>query len=140
MILGIKFFTLNNCIKNYYIHIITFAPMVMNEDVQTRWWQLQGKLLERFGRKPDLETVLYLIGIQELALEKTEFSKEEKQDLMHIGICTVLSSSGYYILDGRDDDGWLHFTQLNQLPEMTALEQENFIKDHVLLYFEQINY
>lgn len=112
----------------------------MNEDVQTRWWKLQGKLLERFGKKPDLESVLYLIGIQELALDKSEFSKEEKQDLMHIGICTVLSSSGYYILDGRDDDEWLHFTQLKELPEMDAIEQENFIKDHVLLYFEHINY
>ena len=112
----------------------------MNEDVQSRWWKLQGKLLERFGRKPDLESVLYLIGIQELALDKEEFSKEEKQDLMHIGICTVLSSSGYYILDGRDDDEWPHYTQLKELPEMTAIEQENFIKDHVLLYFEHINY
>ena len=112
----------------------------MNEDVQTRWWKLQGKLLERFGKKPDLESVLYLIGIQELALDNTEFSKEEKQDLMHIGICTVLSSSGYYILDGRDDDGWLHFTQLKELPEMDAIQQEIFIKDHVLLYFEQIDY
>jgi len=114
--------------------------MVINEDVQSRWWGLQAKLIERFGKKPDLEAILYLIGIQELMVHKTEFTKEEKQDLMHIGICTVLSSSEYYLLDGTDEDGWPHFTQLKELPEMTAIEQENFIKDHVLLYFDQTNF
>ncbi len=114
--------------------------MVLNEDFQTRWWALQGKLIERFGKKPDLEAILYLIGIQELMVHKTEFTKEEKQDLMHIGICTVLASSGFYVLDGTDEEGWPHFTQLKELPVMDAIEQENFIKDHVVLYFDNTNF
>jgi len=131
---------LNKGNNRNFIHNLTFVAMEMKEDVINRWWKLQAKLMETFGRKPDLETVLYLIGIQEAGLEQNEYSKEEKQDLMHIGICTVLSSSGYYILNGNDEDGWPHFTQLKELPVMNPIEQEDFIKDHVLLYFEQINY
>ena len=45
--------------------------------------------------------------------------------------------SGYYELEGADRDGWPHFRQLKAMPDMTMIEQENFLKDHVLLYFEQ---
>lgn len=108
----------------------------MNDDLQVRWWTLEAKLVERFEKKPDLETILFLIGIQESGLNKSKFSKEEKQDLMHIAICTLLAPSGYYEFEGKDKDGWPHFKQLKQMPVMTPIEQENFLKDHVLLYFE----
>ena len=111
--------------------------MFGNDDLQTRWWQLEAKLVERFGKKPDLETILFLIGIQEFGDIKEKFTKEQKQDLMHISVCSLLSSSGYYELDGVDEDGWPHFKQLKAMPDMNAFEQENFLKDHVLHYFEQ---
>ena len=110
--------------------------MNANDDLQTRWWKLEEKLIERFGKKPDVETVLFLIGIQELGDIQKKFSKEQKQDLMHIGICTVLSSSGYYELEKVDEDGWPHFKQLKRLPDLNAFEQESFLKDHILLYFQ----
>jgi hypothetical protein len=36
-----------------------------------------------------------------------------------------------------DRDGWPHFRQLKALPVMGLIEQENFLKDHILLYFER---
>ncbi|MFZ9694246.1 MAG: hypothetical protein ACO3AY_00065 [Chitinophagaceae bacterium] len=111
--------------------------MLAKDDLQQRWWNLEAKLVERFGKKPDLETVLFLIGIQEFGDIKEQFTKEQKQDLMHVAVCSLLSESGYYELDRVDEDGWPHFKQLKSLPELNAIEQENFIKDHVLLYFEQ---
>jgi hypothetical protein len=113
-----------------------FALMNFSDDLQNRWWQLETKLRERFDRKPDLESVLFLIGIQELGDIRKKFSKEQKQDLMHVAVCTVLAPSGYYELDGVDEDGWPHFRQLKAMPTMMPHEQENFIKDHVLLYFQ----
>jgi len=110
--------------------------MFVNEDLQQRWWNLEARLVERFGKKPDLETILFLIGIQELGDIKKKFTKEQKQDLMHIAVCSLLSPSGYYELEGKDEDGWPHFKQLKPMPEMSAIEQENFLKDHVLIYFE----
>jgi len=106
------------------------------DDLQTRWWNLEARLVERFGKKPDMETVLFLIGVQEFGDVRRKFSKEEKQDLMHIAVCSLFRQSGYYELEGTDKDGWPHFRQLKALPEMGLYEQENFLKDHVLLYFE----
>jgi hypothetical protein len=111
--------------------------MLAKDDLQQRWWNLEAKLVERFGKKPDLETVLFLIGIQEFGDVREEFTKEQKQDLMHVAVCSLLSESGYYELEGVDEDGWPHFKQLKPLPGLNAIEQENFIKDHVLLYFDQ---
>ena len=112
--------------------------MLANDDLQTRWWALEAKLVERFnGKKPDLETILFLIGIQEFGDIRKKFSKEQKQDLMHIAVCSLLSNSGYYKFTGNDADGWPHFEQLKPMPDMNAFQQENFIKDHVLLYFEE---
>ena len=108
------------------------------EDLQVRWLKLRIRLKEDFGIKPDMNGVLFLIGVQELGAGKQEFDKEQKQDLMHIAICTLLAQSGYYVLSGRDDDGWPHFTQLKPLPPFNLMEQENFLKDHVLLYFSAL--
>ena len=111
--------------------------MDVQDDLQTRWWKLESSLVERFGKKPDLETVLFLIGVQELGDIRPKFTKEQKQDLMHVAVCSLLAQSGYYELEGADRDGWPHFRQIKAMPDMTMIEQENFIKDHVLLYFEQ---
>lgn len=110
--------------------------MFVKDDLQQRWWNLEARLAEKFNKKPDLETILFLIGIQEFGQVKEKFTKEQKQDLMHVAVCSLLSSSGYYELEKTDDDGWPHFKQLKPMPDMTAIEQENFIKDHILLYFE----
>ena len=111
-------------------------PMHSKDDLQARWWKLEEGLMERFGKKPDMEAILFLIGIQELGAVKEKFSKEQKQDLMHVAVCSLLSASGYYELEGVDGDGWPHYRQLKALPVMDLIEQENFMKDHVLLYFE----
>lgn len=114
--------------------------MLAKDDVQIRWFELERKLTERFGKKPDVESVLFLIGIQEFGDIKKKFSKEEKQDLMHVAICTVVAPSGYYELEGVDADGWPHFRQLKPMPNMMPHEQELFLKDHILLYFQNNNF
>lgn len=115
----------------------TFAIMFISDDLQQRWWDLEARLVERFGKKPDLEAVLFLIGMQETGYIQEKISKEQKQDLMHVAVCKLLGQSGYYILEGHDEDGWPHYKQVKELPVMALPEQENFIKDHVLLYFDQ---
>ncbi|MEO7766804.1 MAG: hypothetical protein ABIS01_05230 [Ferruginibacter sp.] len=107
------------------------------DDLQVRWLKLRIKLKEKYGIKPDMDGVLFLIGVQELGTAKQVYTKEQKQDLMHIAVCTVLMQSGYYTLEGYDEEGWPHFIQLKALPPFNLFEQENFLKDHVLLYFEQ---
>lgn len=110
--------------------------MIQNDDLQQRWWNLEAKLVGRFGKKPDLETVLFLIGVQEFGDLRDKFTKEQKQDLIHIAVCSLLSPSGYYELEKVDEEGWPHFKQLKPMPDMNTFEQENFLKDHILLYFQ----
>lgn len=111
--------------------------MNTTDDLQARWWKLEEQLMERFEKKPDMETILFLIGIQEFGEIRKKFTKEQKQDLMHVAVCSLLSPSGYYELERVDEDGWPHFRQLKALPDMNMIEQENFMKDHILLYFQQ---
>ena len=95
-------------------------------------------LEELIGKKPkDLNGVLFLIGVQELGQGNKTFSKEEKQDLMHIAICKVLSLAGFYELDYIDQEGWPHWKLLKKLPHFDILEQEKLLKIQVLEYFEQ---
>lgn len=110
---------------------------MVTDDLQQRWWTLEAKLVERFGKKPDMDAILFLIGIQEAGFVSHEITKEQKQDLMHVAVCTILTPGGYYANEGQDEDGWPHFRQLKALPEMNLIEQENFLKDHILFYFEQ---
>jgi hypothetical protein len=110
--------------------------MNVKDDIQNRWWALEEKLMDRFGKKPDMEAILFLIGIQEVGDFRTKFTKEQKQDLMHVAVCSLLSPSGYYELEMVDEEGWPHYRQLKALPVFNLIEQENFMKDHILIYFE----
>jgi len=121
-------------------HPYLCAAMIAAHDLQQRWWNLEARLAERFGKKPDLEAILFLIGLQETGFIKEKITKEQKQDLMHVAVCTVLSASGFYELEDLDKDGWPHFRQLKDLPVMPLIEQENLLKDHILFYFEQQNF
>ena len=96
------------------------------------------KLKRTLGKVPaNLEAVLFLIGVNELGQGTRPYSKEEKQDLMHIAICKVLSLSGFYQLEGLDESGWPHWKLVKKLPHFDLLEQEKLLKIHILEYFEK---
>ena len=107
-------------------------------ELERKWNSLLVDLHDIIGKRPkDLNGVLFLIGVQELGQGNKVFSKEEKQDLMHIGICKVLSLSGYYVLEGTDKDGWPHWKMIKKLPHFDLLEQEKLLKMQVMEYFEK---
>lgn len=86
---------------------------------------------------PTLQIMLFLIGIQELGIWKEEFTKEEKQDLMHIGVCAILADEGYYKFEGRDEQGWPHFIEIKSIEKQSVEEQERFLKMAVIQYFNK---
>ena len=103
-------------------------------ELDFEWLRVQHKVKEAMRQEtlPDLNMVLFLIGIQELGRWKRSFSKEEKQDLMHVAVCHLLSPSGYYELELVDEDGWPHYKQLKPMPELNPAEQENFMIENYL--------
>jgi hypothetical protein len=112
----------------------------VNKNIGEESWEtLLDQIQTLVGKRPaDLNAVLFLIGVQELGQGPKRFSKEAKQDLMHIAVCRVLSQSGYYAFDGYDKDKWPQWTLLKPVPSGDLSTQENFLKEHVLLYFQSI--
>jgi|SRR5690606_17167145 len=109
----------------------------MTHDI-SNWTKVEALLLERFGKIPDLDGILYLIGINELGqipLEGQKFSKEQKQDLMHIAVCTLLAHEGYFSFTGYDEDGWPHFIPTEKVPPAGLAEQELLLKKCMTEYF-----
>lgn len=112
--------------------------MVQNKESQEIWGNLMLFLKHNTGRKPaDIKGVLFLIGVQELGKGNIPFSKEEKQDLMHIATCKVLSYGGYYELDGLDAEGWPHWRVIKALPSVDFMSQESLLKEYIITYFRK---
>ncbi len=108
-------------------------------EFEARWWQLMNEMKARFDKKPDLNALLLLIGVQELGQGVAAFTKEQKQDLMHIATCRLFSISGYYELEKTDEDGWPHYRLLRPVPFANLKEQERMLKWHILEYFDELN-
>lgn len=96
------------------------------------------KELMHIDKLPDLNAILLFIGLQELGQWKTtKFKKEEKQDLMHIAVCTLLSRDGYYEWEGLDTEGWPHFKPLKNFKEKGVDKQEQYLKEKIIQYFNE---
>jgi hypothetical protein len=107
-------------------------------EFEQKWHQVEEMFIARFGKKPDMEAILYLIGVNELGqVPEKEFTKEQKQDLMHIATCALLAQSGYYEYDGHDKDGWPHYKLVENPPATSLEKQELLLKQHIIAYFDE---
>jgi hypothetical protein len=113
--------------------------MTNEEEFILKWSNISGYWQQRFNKPADLNAVLFLIGIREVGALKKEFKKEEKMDLMHVAICKILSLSGYYVLEGLDEEGWPCFTQVKEIPSIDIFTQERILKEHIIKYFDVEN-
>lgn len=96
---------------------------------------MQVRIYRQFHKNPDLNAVLFLIGMRELGKLQDKFTKEEKQHLMHVAVCRLLSEEGYYELEGLDQDGWPHWIATQSLPKLSVDEQELLLKKNIIRYF-----
>jgi len=105
--------------------------------LREEWKTLLTALEPDFG-DIDLQGILFLVGIQELGQGIRTFSKDEKQDLMHIATCRLMSIYGYYERAGIDDDGWPLWQLKEQPPAMKLREQDALLKQAAVLYFRDL--
>lgn len=110
-------------------------------EVDFEWLKVRHIVKKSFAKKdlPDLQSILFLIGVQELGSLRTEFSKEEKVDLMHIAVCSLLSRKGVYEFLGRDEDAWPHYQQVSKLGAEGVDAQEAMLKECIIEYFKELN-
>lgn len=71
--------------------------ITLHQEIAENWKKVLDFIEVNFDKKPDLNAVLFLVGIRELGiLPEKKYSKEEKTGLMHIANCKILSYSGFY--------------------------------------------
>lgn len=114
----------------------------MNENWENdfEWLRVRHFIKDRFNKDslPDLNTVLLMIGIQEAGIVKPTYSKEEKQDLMHVAVCELLTKEGYFDFVGRDEDGWPHYKTLKPFETSGVEQQEAYLVKCVVEYFKEV--
>lgn len=116
--------------------------MSRDTELKDKWSELISKLSNQFadGDELNLDSVIYLVGVQELGQGKRKFKKDEKVNLMHIAICKLLEPYGYYEFDFFDDDGWPHYKALTELPSLKPGEQSVLMKEAIVNYFVSIEF
>lgn len=105
--------------------------------MKSDWQILQDKLKERFGEELDLDAIIFLIGLQELGKPFQKYKKDEKVDIMHVAICTLLEPYNFYIYEGKDADGWPHWSLNEEIPHLDAKQQNKLMIDAVIDYFKK---
>ena len=108
---------------------------------KTRWEQILEFFIDKFelDEKPDLDSILFLIGVQELGKGNQQFKKDDKTNLLHLAVCRLLEPFGYYKLVGDDKDGWPHYDLVDGLPDLKSNEQTILMKKAIIQYFEDEN-
>jgi len=107
--------------------------------IEKQWKELLKTLNNQFDGDLDLQAVLFLIGVQELGKGKVKYSKDQKLELMHIAICTLLEPFGYYNFAGHDQDGFPHWELNEQLPPLSPGQQMALMKESILDYFVSLD-
>lgn len=101
------------------------------------WEIVEQFFQERFGTEPQVpvETILFLIGIQELGSGRQDYSKDDKVNLIHIAVCRLLQPFGFFDFSHYDDDGYPHFVEKEPLPTLKPNEQSLLMKKAIIQYF-----
>ena len=114
----------------------------MTSDLKTKWNNLKTKLSVDFSDNEiiDVDSIIFLIGLQELGQFQKRFNKQKKLEVIHIAVCKLLSDYGYYEFDYTDNDGWPHYKLIKKLPNLKAGEQTILMKKAIINYFMKSNY
>ncbi len=109
----------------------------MDLEFEKKWKEIVGIVEKRFGEGVDMQSLLFLIGVQELGHGPKKFSKDQKLDVIHVAVCTLLSRFGYYEYEGIDKDEWPHWKPTNKLPFLQSSQQTQLMKQAIVEYFEE---
>jgi hypothetical protein len=109
----------------------------MDFEFEKKWNDALKAMNKKLGYDADLQGLLFVIGLQELGFGYRKYSKDQKLEVMHVAICSLLEPYGYYTFIGKDEEGWPHFELQQKLPPLSTPEQQRLIKEAVIDYFER---
>ena len=101
------------------------------------WKEVELFFVENFDteQNPPIETLLFLIGVQELGSGAQKYTKDDKLNLLHIAVSRLLQPFGYFDFSHYDDDGYPHFIEKEPMPELKPNEQQLLMKKAIIQYF-----
>lgn len=88
-------------------------------------------------KHPQIDTILFLIGVQELGSGQQKYTKDDKLNILHIAVCRLLEPFGYFKFTHYDKDGYPHFEETEKLPELKPNEQQLLMKKAIIHYFQE---
>jgi len=89
---------------------------------------------------PEIDAIIFMIGVQELGKGFQKLKKDEKLNVMHVAICTLLEPYGYYTFEGKDADGWPHWKLNENIPALNAAQQNNLMIRAIIDYFKSTEF
>ena len=109
--------------------------------MEEKWNKVLNFFKQNFtdGEEPEMDVILFLIGIQKLGKVQKNFSKDEKVNLMHIATCKLLEPYGYYQFEKIDAEAWPHYKKIKNIPVKNSEEQEKLIQQAIINYLEKQN-
>lgn len=105
------------------------------KEIEQRYKRLVAVLEREFGDGLDLQGILMLVGVQELGKGYRKLNKDQKLEILHIALCTLLEPYGYYRFVGNDEDGYPHWELTESLPPLKPGQQAFLVKQSLLDYF-----
>ena len=104
-----------------------------------RWDTVIGWIETRFGKKPELEYILFLVGVQERGQGyQPSLDKDAKQALIMEGSYAVMATLGFYEQVGMNEDGAWIWEKRVPVPVLDIEAQEKLLRLAVLTYFETL--
>ncbi|HHH54473.1 MAG TPA: hypothetical protein ENK91_12505 [Bacteroidetes bacterium] len=108
-------------------------------EIDFNWLKVQHFVKDSLNVEelPSMETILFMIGLQDLGIITTKFTKEQKVGITSLGTCVVLSQYGYFERKGIDETGWPVWIELKPFNPKNDIEEQKTIKQAIIKYFEE---
>lgn len=113
--------------------------IAVDDDVLAgKWTALVKRMQTRFGRAPDIDGLLFLIGVQSVGRGyEPDLPKERKQSLIMEGSYLAFETLGVYSRAGMERNGFLIWEKSQELPQLSVEQQEKLLQIGILNYFEE---
>jgi hypothetical protein len=108
--------------------------------LESQWMQVEALVERRFGREPTIESILFLIGVQERGRGfEPELEKDVKETLVMEGTYCVFETVGLYTHAGMEADGsWIWERTTDLPPDLSPDDQQRLLRLAITRYFDDI--
>jgi hypothetical protein len=106
----------------------------LEKSIEAEYKSVEFRFIRRFQKKPTMEAILLMIGYQECPEVKNSQNKEEKLDLINLGVLTVLERQGFF-KKIPSETNWPAFEPTDK---KTDEDRELIIKRGIIEYFNEM--